>query len=126
MSASRVKPLDSPLSPDHALPKRQGTVAIHTHGCKLNQADSNALAQRFIEAGYQLVDSIAEANIFVLNTCTVTATADAKARQALRTARRINPQALIVATGCYSQRAADELTRLEAVSLVVTNTEKDN
>jgi threonylcarbamoyladenosine tRNA methylthiotransferase MtaB len=126
MSASRVKPLDSPLSPDHALPQRQGTVAIHTHGCKLNQADSNALAQRFIEAGYQLVDSIAEANIFVLNTCTVTATADAKARQALRTARRINPQALIVATGCYSQRAADELTRLEAVSLVVTNTEKDN
>jgi threonylcarbamoyladenosine tRNA methylthiotransferase MtaB len=126
MSARTVKPPDSRPSPGDSLPQCQGAVAIHTHGCKLNQADSNALARRFIDAGYRLVDSVAEADVFVLNTCTVTATADAKARQALRTARRINPQALIVATGCYPQRAVEELTRVEAVSLVVTNTEKDN
>ena len=102
------------------------TVAIQTHGCKLNQADSNQLARQFIQAGYRLVDSMAKADVYVLNTCTVTATADAKARQALRAARRRNPQAFIVATGCYSQRAADELNRMAAVSLVVPNTRKDD
>jgi threonylcarbamoyladenosine tRNA methylthiotransferase MtaB len=127
MSDQLAKPLvDSRLSLPDPLPQHRGAVAIHTHGCKLNQADSNILARRFVEAGYSLVDSVAEADVFVLNTCTVTATADAKARQTLRAARRINPQALIVATGCYPQRAAEELSRLEAVSLVVTNTEKDN
>ena len=102
------------------------SVAIHTHGCKLNQADSSQLARQFLAAGYRLVDSPADADVFVLNTCTITATADAKARQALRTARRKNPNAFIVATGCYSQRAAQELNQLDAVSLVVQNTEKDS
>ncbi|HEU0022187.1 MAG TPA: tRNA (N(6)-L-threonylcarbamoyladenosine(37)-C(2))-methylthiotransferase MtaB [Dehalococcoidia bacterium] len=99
-------------------------VAIHTQGCKLNQADSSQLAWQFLAAGYQLVDSATDADVFVLNTCTITATADAKARQALRAARRKNPNAIIVATGCYSQRAARELDQLDAVSLVVGNTEK--
>ena len=103
----------------------RGTVAIQTHGCKLNQADSDLLARSFAEAGYRLVDSVAEADVFVLNTCTVTATADAKARQALRAARRANPKALIVAAGCYPQRAADELAQLESISLVVGNALKD-
>ena len=103
---------------------RPRTVAIHTHGCKLNQADSASLARQFAAAGYAVVDSPRDADVFVLNTCTVTANADAKARQALRAARRANPQALIVATGCYPQRSRDELTRVEAVSLVVDNTEK--
>jgi threonylcarbamoyladenosine tRNA methylthiotransferase MtaB len=103
----------------------RGTVAIRTLGCKLNQADSNVLARRFVEAGYRLVDSVAQADVFVLNTCTVTAAADAKARQTLRAARRANPRAFIVATGCYAQRAAAELTRLEAVSLVAGNSQKD-
>lgn len=103
----------------------QGKVCIQTHGCKLNQADSDVLARGFAEAGYRLVDSVAEADVFVLNTCTVTATADAKARQALRAARRANPTAFIVAAGCYPQRAAAELAQLEAVSLVVGNSQKD-
>ena len=101
-------------------------VAIHTHGCKLNQSDSSQIARQFLAAGYRLVDSPADADVFVLNTCTITATADAKARQALRTARRKNPDVVIVATGCYSQRAAQELNQLDAVSLVVQNTEKDS
>ena len=100
-------------------------VAIHTHGCKLNQADSAQLARRFTEAGYRLVDSAEEADVFVLNTCTVTAEADAKARQALRAARRLNPDLFVVATGCYPQRAAGDLENMDAVSLVVPNTEKE-
>ena len=102
----------------------RGTVAIRTQGCKLNQADSDMLARRFAAAGYRLVQSPAKADVFVLNTCTVTATADSKARQALRAAARANPHALIVATGCYAQRSRDELSQVEGVSLVVGNTEK--
>lgn len=101
-----------------------GTVAIETHGCKLNQADSAVLARQFDRAGYRLVDATADADIIIVNTCTVTATADAKARQALRAARRANPNALVVAAGCYPQRAAEELRRMPEVSLVVGNQEK--
>ena len=99
-------------------------VAIHTHGCKLNQADSRTLAREFSEAGYVVVAADAPAEVVVLNTCTVTATADAKARQYLRAAARRNPGALVVATGCYAQRAGAELAGLPVVSLTLGNTEK--
>ena len=100
------------------------TVAIHTHGCKLNQADSQALARRFREAGYRVVEPSAPADVVVLNSCTVTAAADAKARQYLRAARRRNPDAIVVATGCYAQRTPEELEGLAEVSLVIGNTGK--
>ena len=101
-----------------------GTVAIETHGCKLNQADSAVLARQFVQAGCRIVDRNADADIIVVNTCTVTATADSKARQALRAARRSNPDAIVVAAGCYPQRAADELRGMPEVSLVVGNSDK--
>ena len=101
------------------------TVVIQTHGCKLNQADSDQLARRFAESGYQVVDAGEPADVFVLNTCTVTLTADSKARQALRKAHRANPGALIVATGCYAQRNEEELAQVSGVSLVVGNTGKE-
>ncbi|MDE2844682.1 MAG: tRNA (N(6)-L-threonylcarbamoyladenosine(37)-C(2))-methylthiotransferase MtaB [Chloroflexota bacterium] len=101
-----------------------GRVAIHTHGCKLNQADSSVLARQFRQAGYILVNDVRDADIFVLNTCTVTSTADSKARRSLRAASRANPDAVVVAAGCYPQRAAEELDRMEAVSLVVGNEDK--
>ena len=99
-------------------------MAIHTHGCKLNQADSQALARRFREAGYRVVGSSADADVVVLNSCTVTAAADAKARQYLRAARRRNPGAVVVATGCYAQRAPADIEALPEVSLVIGNTGK--
>ena len=97
------------------------TAAIRTHGCKLNQADSEALARQFTEAGYQVVDwaqGSREADVLVLTTCTVTSVSDAKARQALRSAHRSNQNALIVVTGCYAERAAEQLCEVEGVSLV--------
>ncbi len=106
----------------HKPPTR--TVAIQTHGCKLNQADSEALSQSFIRAGYRLVDNTDGADVVVVNSCTVTAAADAKARQALRAARRSSNDALVVATGCYAQRAAGDLAMMKEVSLVLGNTEK--
>ncbi len=103
-----------------------GNVVIHTHGCKLNQADSSNLARRFRHAGYRVIEDVREADIYVLNTCTVTATADSKARQTLRAARRANPDAIVVAAGCYPQRAAEELAQMPAVNLVVGNEEKED
>ena len=101
-----------------------GNVVVQTHGCKLNQSDSDTISRQFTKAGYIPIESIADADIYVLNTCTVTANADAKARQTLRAARRINPTAIIVATGCYAQRAAQDLKDLDGVSLVIDNTFK--
>ena len=101
------------------------TVAIETHGCKLNQADSQALARQFLEAGYRLVNPDQPADVYVLDTCTVTHVADRKARHALRAARRRNPDSIIVATGCYAQRAPADLEALEGVDLVMGNTDKE-
>ncbi|MEE3166407.1 MAG: tRNA (N(6)-L-threonylcarbamoyladenosine(37)-C(2))-methylthiotransferase MtaB, partial [Chloroflexota bacterium] len=92
------------------LTKTSPKVAIRTHGCKLNQADSQVLARRFQQAGFTMVRSPAQADVVVLNSCTVTANSDSKARQYLRRARRSNPDALVVATGCYAQRAKDDLS----------------
>ena len=114
-----------PITAAPSSPRSHPTVAIHTHGCKLNQADSELLGRCFTGAGYQVVNWTAGADVLVLNTCTVTAAADAKARQALRAARRTNSEAVIVATGCYAERAADQLAQVEGISLVVGNSGKD-
>lgn len=100
------------------------TVAVESHGCKLNQAEAEALTRRFQQAGYAIVNPDAGADIYILNTCTVTHIADRKARSALRRARRANPSGLVVATGCYAQRSPDDLQRMPGVSLVVDNAGK--
>ena len=99
-------------------------VAIETHGCKLNQADSGGLATEFAQAGFEVVGEAASVDVYVVNSCTVTHVADSKARQALRSARRRHPNATIVATGCYAQRTPETLRQLDEVDLVVGNTEK--
>ncbi len=100
-------------------------VAVATHGCKLNQAESDSIGRSFSQAGCQVVDPKGSADIYVLNTCSVTHVAEGKARRWLRSAHRRNPQASIIATGCYSSRAKEELEGLEGVSLVVGNQDKD-
>ena len=102
-----------------------GTVAFQTHGCKLNQSDSESLAQRFSEAGFIVVGPSDSPDVFVVNTCTVTHPADAKARQALNSARRRNPGSLVIATGCYAHRAPQELEKLGTSDLVVSNPDKE-
>ena len=123
LNVSSGVPVWIATTPDQ-LPPLVGTVAIETHGCKLNQADSAQLAREFANRGYTTVDSVADADIVVVNTCTVTATADSKARQALRAARRHNPDAVVVAAGCYPERAAEALRAMPEVSLVVGNRDK--
>ena len=97
-------------------------VAFYTLGCKLNQAETESLASRFIQAGFELVSPGDGADIYIANTCTVTHIADRKSRHWLRLARRRNPRALIIATGCYAQRNHQELAEL--ADIVVDNNEK--
>jgi len=103
---------------------KQATVALETLGCKLNQAETELLARQFDQAGFRLVDSSQPADVWILNTCSVTHIADRKSRHLLRLARRLNPQALLVATGCYVQRAPDELSQMREVDLLADNQEK--
>jgi len=99
-------------------------VAFYTLGCKLNQAETESLAGQFREAGYQLVAPDNVADIYIANTCTVTHVADRKSRHWLRLARRRNPRAFIIATGCYAQRAPQELAPI--ADLIVDNEEKEH
>ena len=104
--------------------RRQPSVSIETHGCKLNQADSNVLAREFAQAGFRIVANDEPSDVYVVNSCTVTHVADRKARRSLRAARRRNPGATIVATGCYAQRASGDLRGLDEVDIVAGNTAK--
>ncbi len=99
-------------------------IAFETLGCKLNQAETELLSRRFAAAGHLIVSPTENADIYILNTCTVTRTADAKSRHLLRLAHRLNPTALIAVTGCYAQRSPDELAKIEGVGFIIGNNEK--
>jgi threonylcarbamoyladenosine tRNA methylthiotransferase MtaB len=102
------------------------TVALDSLGCKLNQAEIQTLARQFEAAGYWLVEPDAKADIYILNTCTVTHIADRKSRHLLRMARRRNPAARLIAIGCYAHRAPVDLSKIEGVELVLGNDKKTN
>ena len=114
--------MQSPMTTIPLQPKLR--VAIETHGCKLNQADSGTLASEFAAAGFDVVHGSASVDVYVVNSCTVTHVADSKARRALRSARRRHPNATIVATGCYTQHSPEAIRQLDEVDLVVGNVEK--
>lgn len=95
------------------------TIAFHTLGCKVNTYESNAMLKIFNEAGYQEVDFKEIADVYVINTCTVTNTGDSKSRQMIRKAIRKNPQATVCVAGCYSQIAPEEIEQIEGVGVVL-------
>ena len=100
------------------------TVAFITLGCKVNQYETNAMTQQFIEKGYEVVDHTKEADIYIVNTCTVTNMSDRKSRQMLRRVKELNKKAIVVACGCYAQVAKEELEKIEEINLVLGNNEK--
>jgi threonylcarbamoyladenosine tRNA methylthiotransferase MtaB len=104
----------------------QKSVALESLGCKLNQAEIQQMAYQLQMAGYRLVDGDAKADIYILNTCTVTHVADSKSRHLLRLAHRRNPDARIIAVGCYAHRIPQELASIEGVDLVLGNEDKAN
>ena len=97
---------------------------VENFGCRATQADGAALERQFEERGMSRASTPAQASVVVLNTCTVTAAADQDARSAIRRVRRRNPEAQIVVTGCYAQRAPEEIAALPGVSFVIGNSHK--
>ena len=100
------------------------TFHILNFGCRASQADGAALKQQLLQAGLREVASVEESAVAILNTCTVTAAADAEVRQFVRRIHRRNPRCRILVTGCYAQRAPEEIAPLDGVAWVVGNSHK--
>ena len=103
---------------------KKKTAAIITLGCKVNQYETNAMSQKLLENGYEVVEHNQKADVYIINTCTVTNMSDRKSRQIIRRAKQINSNSILVATGCYAQTAQEELEKITDIDLIVGNTEK--
>ena len=101
------------------------TVAFCTLGCKVNQYETNAMIEQFIKKGYKVKEFNEKADIYIINTCTVTNMADRKSRQMLRRAKELNPNSIIVACGCYAQVAKEELEKIPEIDLIYGTNEKN-
>ncbi|MDF2558514.1 MAG: MiaB family protein [Bacillales bacterium] len=105
--------------------KSSKKVTFHTLGCKVNSYESEAMWQLFKKAGYERVEEDQTTDVFIINTCTVTNTGDKKSRQVIRRAIRKNPDAIIIATGCYAQIAGAELLDIPGLDIVVGTQDRD-
>ncbi|UJF35059.1 tRNA (N(6)-L-threonylcarbamoyladenosine(37)-C(2))-methylthiotransferase MtaB [Paenibacillus hexagrammi] len=101
------------------------TVAFHTLGCKVNFYDTEAIWQLFKNEGYEQVDFEQTADVYVINTCTVTNTGDKKSRQMIRRAIRRNPEAIVAVTGCYAQTSPAEIMAIPGVDMVIGTQDRD-
>ena len=101
-------------------------VAFCTLGCKVNQYETNAMMQEFLKRDYKIVEFDEKADIYIVNTCTVTNMADRKSRQMLRRVKELNPNSILVACGCYAQVAKEELSNIPEIDLILGNNEKNN
>lgn len=99
-------------------------IALYTLGCRVNQYETEAIAETFIKQGYSLVNFDEYADIYVINTCTVTNISDKKSRNMIRRVKKINPEAVVAAVGCYAQVAAEEISKIEGVDVVVGTSDK--
>jgi threonylcarbamoyladenosine tRNA methylthiotransferase MtaB len=99
-------------------------VAFHTLGCKVNHYETEAIKEAFVSRGAEVVGEEEFADVYIINTCTVTNIADRKSRQFIRRAKRVNPDAIVAVTGCYAQVAADEVAEMPEVDLIVGNGRK--
>ena len=101
-------------------------VAFITLGCKVNQYESNGMAQKFLEKGYKVVEHTEKADIYVVNTCTVTNISDRKSRQMLRRVKEINKDSIVIAVGCYVQVAKRDVEKIPEIDICLGNDEKAN
>ena len=99
-------------------------VAFYTLGCKVNQYETNGMIQAFLEKGYKIVDFTEKSDIYIINTCTVTSISDKKSRQMIRRTKQLNPEAIVVAVGCYAQVAKDKLEEIKDIDLILGISEK--
>ncbi|MCB9206756.1 MAG: tRNA (N(6)-L-threonylcarbamoyladenosine(37)-C(2))-methylthiotransferase MtaB [Ignavibacteriales bacterium] len=100
------------------------TVAFYTLGCKLNYSETSTISEEFVNNGFTKIDFFDKADVYVINTCTVTENAEKDCRQIVRRALRQNPNAYIIVTGCYAQLRADEISKMDGVDAVLGSNEK--
>ena len=100
------------------------SIALHNLGCKVNAYEMEVMQQRFAESGYDIVPFDSAADIYLVNTCTVTNIADRKSRQMLHRAKKQNPAAVVVAVGCYVQTGREKVEQDPCVDLAVGNNRK--
>ncbi|WP_339198298.1 tRNA (N(6)-L-threonylcarbamoyladenosine(37)-C(2))-methylthiotransferase MtaB [Solibacillus sp. FSL R5-0449] len=105
--------------------ERTKTVSLHTLGCKVNHYETEAIWQLFKEQGYERTEFDHQADVYVINTCTVTNTGDKKSRQVIRRAIRQNPDAVICVTGCYAQTSPAEIMAIPGVDIVVGTQDRE-
>ena len=101
-------------------------AAFYTLGCKVNQYETEAMTELFTENGYEIVDFESYADVYIINTCTVTNMSDRKSRQIIRRAKKINPDAVVVVTGCYAQTAPESVSGIAGVNLVIGTKDRKN
>lgn len=101
------------------------TVAFYTLGCKVNQYDTEAMAELFEKSGYEVVSNTEKADVYIINTCTVTNLGDRKSRQFIRRSKKNNPDSIIAVVGCYAQTAPEEVLAIEGVNLVIGTDERN-
>lgn len=99
-------------------------AALHNLGCKVNAYETEAMQQLLEEAGYEIVPFQEKADVYVINTCSVTNIADRKSRQMMHRAKKMNPDAVVVAAGCYVQAAGEELKKDAAIDVIIGNNRK--
>ena len=100
------------------------SVAATTLGCKVNQAETDSMLDMLSAAGADIVDFEEKADIYIVNTCSVTNIADKKSRQMLHRAKKRNPESIVIAAGCYVQSAKELLEQDESVDIVISNNKK--
>ena len=99
-------------------------AALHNLGCKVNAYETEAMEQQLKERGYEIVPFDEKADVYIINTCSVTNIADRKSRQMLHRAKKLNPESVVVAAGCYVQVASEELKKDASVDIVIGNNKK--
>lgn len=99
-------------------------IAFYTLGCKVNQADTASMEEIFRQAGYEIVDFVGQADVYLINTCVVTNTGQRKSRQIINRVVRRHPLSLTVVTGCYPQTAPEEVRAIEGVDVIIGNQER--
>lgn len=101
-------------------------AAFYTLGCKVNQYETQAMTELFSKSGYEICDFDSFADIYVINTCTVTAMSDRKSRQIIRRAKKKNPDSIVIVTGCYAQTNPEAVKKIEGVNLIVGTSQRES
>ncbi|MDR0851459.1 MAG: hypothetical protein LBN36_03075, partial [Clostridiales Family XIII bacterium] len=101
-------------------------VAFYTLGCKVNQYETQLLSERFQRLGFEVVDETDFADVYIVNSCTVTAAADKKSRNFARRTKRINPDAITALIGCYAEVSGESLAKISEIDLLIGSADKDS